>query len=52
MATARRGSVVLVLVGLVVYLLTRAKLVTLGVGNADIAGILYNADILNDGGLP
>ena len=42
----------LVVLGVVVLLATRAMHRIPGLGNADIAGILYEADIILDGGVP
>ncbi len=41
-----------VLLGVVLLLATRAWHPIAGLGNADIAGILYEADIIRDGGVP
>lgn len=52
LARARRTALALCAAGLVLYALCRLMLPLRGLGNADIAGILYEADIINDGGLP
>jgi hypothetical protein len=50
--TAKRSAVLLVIVGLCAFVLVRWLLPIVGVGNPDIAGILYSADRLNEGLLP
>lgn len=47
-----RGPGLLVLLGVVLLVATRAWHPIPGLGNADIAGILYEADIICDGGVP
>lgn len=49
---ARRVAAGLCAAGLLLYALARLLHPIVGFGNADIAGILYEADILNDGKLP
>ncbi len=46
------GAAALVVLGVLLLLATRAFHPIPGLGNADIAGILYEADIINDGGVP
>jgi len=46
------GPALLVLLGVALLLATRAWHPIDGLGNADIAGILYEADIIRDGGVP
>jgi len=48
----RWWPVALVVLGVVVLLATRAMHRIPGLGNADIAGILYEAEIIVDGGVP
>ncbi|MBA3549423.1 MAG: hypothetical protein H0T76_23355, partial [Nannocystis sp.] len=47
-----RAPALLVLLGVALLLATRAWHPVAGLGNADIAGILYEADIIGDGGVP
>ena len=47
-----RGPALLVLLGVALLLATRAWHPIPGLGNADIAGILYEADIIRGGGVP
>jgi hypothetical protein len=48
----RHGPALLVLLGVLLLLATRACHPIPGLGNADIAGILYEADLILDGGVP
>lgn len=48
----RAGVAALLSLGVALLLVTRACHPISGLGNADIAGILYEADIINDGGVP
>lgn len=47
-----RGPALLVVLGVALLLATRAWHPIAGLGNADIAGILYEADLICDGGVP
>ncbi|MBK9752587.1 MAG: hypothetical protein IPO88_03595 [Nannocystis sp.] len=47
-----RGPGLLVVLGVVLLVATRAWHPIAGLGNADIAGILYEADVICDGGVP
>lgn len=49
---ARRFAYGLCAAGVVLFIATRLFHPIKGLGNADIAGILYQADIIRDGGLP
>jgi hypothetical protein len=51
-ALRARAPAMLVLLGVALLLATRAWHPIAELGNADIAGILYEADIISDGGLP
>lgn len=51
-ARDRRWAGLLVVAGLLVLVATRAWFPLVGLGNADIAGIFYEADVIVDGGAP
>lgn len=46
------SPLVILLLGMLVFVANAVRLSQPVIGNADIAGIFYNADLINDGGLP